>query len=136
MVNVDPLRGMQVLLAEDNRTNQLVIEKFLLDTPLTLSLAKDGKEAVEMTAAQAPDVVLMDMAMPEMDGIEATRAIRAADGPQPIIIALTANAFESDRDTCLDAGMDGFLSKPVRRNQLLRELVRAAQNAEARSAAE
>ncbi|KPA20385.1 Autoinducer 2 sensor kinase/phosphatase LuxQ [Shimia sp. SK013] len=119
------LEGVHILLAEDNRTNQLVIEKFMQDTRVDLTIVNNGQEAVDHLAQNTPDIVLMDMSMPVMDGLEATRVIRAGSGPQPVIIALTANAFASDRETCLDAGMNGFLSKPVRRNQLLRELTRA-----------
>jgi len=79
---------------------------------------------VDMALAGRPDLVLMDMSMPELNGLEATRRIRGETGPQPVIIALTANAFDSDRAACLDAGMDGFLSKPVRRAELLAGMAR------------
>lgn len=76
-----------------------------------------------MTQRQKPDIVFMDMSMPVMSGIEATRQIRAAEGRQPLIVALTANTFDSDREACLAAGMDDFLSKPVGRADLFRCLL-------------
>lgn len=117
--------GMSILLAEDNATNRLLIRRFLRDQEVDLHEAENGREAVEMTADIAPDAILMDMSMPELDGLEATRAIRLLDMPQPRIIALTANAFASDREACIGAGMDDFLAKPVRRKQLLAALIQA-----------
>lgn len=112
-----------ILLAEDNRTNRLLIQRFLSDQLLELIEAENGREAVYLCREFAPDIVLMDVAMPEMDGITATREIRALDIPQPIIVALTANAFESDQEACLAAGMDLFLPKPVGKSELLQTLV-------------
>ena len=111
-----------VLVAEDNQTNRLIVRKYLKSLPITLHFAGNGVEAIEKVHTLAPDIVLMDMAMPEMDGLTATRAIRAAPGPQPVIVALTANAFDSDKAACLNAGMDGFLSKPLRKDALLHVL--------------
>jgi len=116
--------GMRVLVAEDNKVNRLVMQKFLRDTPIELEFAHNGSEAVEMVIAMEPDLVFMDMSMPVMSGIDATRAIRNSDGVQPVIIALTANAFDSDRDACLQAGMDEFLSKPLNRKDVLAVLQR------------
>ncbi|MGB1207973.1 MAG: ATP-binding protein [Paracoccaceae bacterium] len=113
------LSGTRILLAEDNLTNQMLIKAFLDDIDPGMRIASNGREAVDMTQQARPDIILMDMAMPELDGLAATREIRALDGPQPIIIALTANAFQADRDRCIAAGMDDFLSKPVRKAQLL-----------------
>lgn len=124
VLDLSVLNGVNVLLAEDNRTNRLVVEKFLQNTPITLTTACNGQEAVQLFAREKPDIVLMDMSMPVMDGLDATRAIRQMNVPQPGIIALTANAFASDREACSAAGMDGFLSKPLRRAHLLQELVR------------
>lgn len=101
--NLNALRDVHVLLAEDNLVNRLVIEKFLADTPVSLEFAHDGQQAVDLVLAKCPDLVFMDMSMPVMGGIEATQNIRANEGPQPIIVALTANAFDSDRQACLDA---------------------------------
>ncbi len=75
-----------------------------------------------MCQQEQPDIILMDMAMPELDGLEATREIRALNIKQPVIVALTANAFESDREACLAAGMDYFLQKPIRKSVLLQTL--------------
>ena len=88
-------------------------------------VACDGGEAVSQCGLQPFEVVLMDMAMPGMDGLEATRLIRSCGMHQPRIIALTANAFESDRRACLDAGMDDFLAKPMDACQLAAKLALA-----------
>jgi len=113
------LKGKHILTAEDAEVNRTLIRKFLSGFDVELDFAHDGREAVEKTLTQRPDLVLMDMSMPELSGIEAARRIRAEADHQPVIIALTANAFDSDRAACLEAGMDGFLSKPVRRADLL-----------------
>lgn len=113
------LRGKHILAAEDAEVNRTLIRKYLGGFDVELAFAHDGREAVEKTCVTGPDLVLMDMSMPELSGIEAARRIRADADRQPVIIALTANAFDSDRAACLEAGMDGFLSKPVRRSELL-----------------
>ena len=113
------LRGRRILAAEDAEVNRTLIHKYLNGFQVELDFAHDGREAVTKTLVGRPDLVLMDMSMPELNGIEATRRIRAEAGYRPVIIALTANAFDSDRDACLEAGMDGFLTKPVRKAQLL-----------------
>jgi hypothetical protein len=115
-----------VLVADDNAINRMLLEKVLETLQISALFAEDGQEAVEVTLARTPDVVFMDMSMPRLDGLDATRAIRAAPIAQPVIVALTANAFDADRDKCLAAGMDDFLSKPVRRPQLLEKLAAAA----------
>ena len=116
--------GMRILVAEDNKVNRLVMKKFLRDIPIELEFAHNGSEAVEMVQERRPHLVFMDMSMPVMSGLEATRVIRDSEGTQPVIVALTANAFDSDRDACLQAGMDEFLSKPLNRNDLLAVLQR------------
>ncbi|KIC15842.1 response regulator [Leisingera sp. ANG-Vp] len=115
-------RPLKVLLAEDNRTNQLVVTKMLKDAPLEISIARNGAEAVAQFQDERPDIVLMDMMMPEMDGIEATAEMRrieaeSGSGKCPIV-ALTANALTSHREKCLEAGMDDFLSKPINKKAL------------------
>ncbi len=111
-----------VLLAEDNRVNRLLIRKYLSDQPLELVEAEDGRKAVDLCRDVQPDIVLMDMSMPKLDGVSATREIRALGIAQPTIVALTANAFESDRKACLSAGMDHFLSKPIDKTKLVQTL--------------
>ncbi|TMV15663.1 hybrid sensor histidine kinase/response regulator [Arenibacterium halophilum] len=113
------LDGRRILVAEDNAVNRMLIEKFLRDVPVHLDFAEDGREAVRIACETRPDLVLMDMSMPLLSGTEAAREIRRTPGRQPAIVALTANAFDSDRDECFDAGMDGFLTKPVRRKDLI-----------------
>jgi CheY-like chemotaxis protein len=89
-------------------------------------LASNGLEAVESVTRQPYDVVFMDVQMPEMDGLEATRKIRAMSSvSQPRIIAMTANAMQGDRELCLAAGMDDYISKPIRVNELVESLMRA-----------
>jgi PAS domain S-box-containing protein len=121
---------LTVLVAEDNKTNRLVIRKFLKGLDIHLHFAHDGEQAVTLNEQIAPDVVFMDMSMPRMDGLTATKIIRAAAGPQPRIVALTANGFASDREACLDAGMDEFLTKPVRKTELLHSLSRVVHPAQ------
>lgn len=110
--------GLRVLVAEDNATNQMLILRMLEKQGIVADLAVDGEQAVERVARERYDLVLMDMSMPGLSGVEAARAIRALDGPQPHIAALTANAFKSDRKACTEAGMDSFLTKPVSVAQL------------------
>ncbi|CUH87052.1 Autoinducer 2 sensor kinase/phosphatase LuxQ [Phaeobacter sp. CECT 5382] len=116
------LDGMRVLVAEDNRVNRLLVQKFLKNAPIELEFAKDGAEAVDLAKRFAPDIILMDISMPVMDGLEATHIIRSSAHAQPVIIALTANAFDTDREACLAVGMNEFVTKPVNRNQLLQVL--------------
>jgi len=113
---------MSILIAEDNKTNRFLISKYLQDLPLELNFAHDGLEAVERAHEFQPDLIFMDMSMPNMDGIEATERIRASPDRQPHIIALTANAFASDREACFAAGMNDFLAKPVKKIDLLQKL--------------
>ena len=115
-------RPLNVLIADDNDTNRMLVRRFLKSEPVTLSEARDGVRAVEMAETDGPDVILMDMSMPELDGLEACRQIRAKDMAQPVILAVTANAFASDREACLAAGMDDFLPKPIRKAQLVGKL--------------
>ena len=118
--------GLRVLLAEDNSTNQLIGVRMLEKMGCRVGVAANGAEAVAMARDFPYDIILMDMQMPEMDGLEATREIRrtGADRERLPIVALTANAMESDREACTRAGMDAFLSKPLRRNDLVLALHR------------
>lgn len=120
--DLDSIHGSRILIAEDNRTNRLVIQKFLTGFSVELIEAVNGKRAIDLCIAHEPDIILMDMSMPEMDGITAAKAIRNLPIPQPIIIALTGNAFQRDREACLAAGMDAFLSKPIKKRDLLQEI--------------
>ncbi len=108
---------VKVLLAEDNLTNQLVVKKMLKSYPVEISVVANGADAVSAYADRQPDVILMDMMMPEMDGIEATQRIRILETRSQLdhcpVIALTANALPGDQEKCMAAGMDDFLSKPV-----------------------
>ncbi len=122
-VSPKALKGLRLLVAEDNRVNQLLVQKFLKDASVIIEYAVDGAEAVERTKSFRPDIILMDMSMPVMDGLEATRAIRSMSVRQPVIIALTANAFDTDKADCLAAGMDAFLTKPIGREELVEALL-------------
>jgi len=117
--------GARLLLAEDNAINREVLLKLLDRAGLALDIAKDGREAVEKVRSGAYALVLMDVQMPVMDGLAATRAIRQLPGAMALpILALTASASDTDRQHCLDAGMDDFLTKPVKPDTLYATLLR------------
>jgi signal transduction histidine kinase/CheY-like chemotaxis protein/ligand-binding sensor domain-containing protein/HPt (histidine-containing phosphotransfer) domain-containing protein len=118
---------LDILIAEDNPINVDVATGILRSYGYQARVAEDGQEALDQIALQMPDLVLMDVQMPRMDGLVATRAIRARYGKGgPKIVAMTANAMESDRQACLAAGMDTFISKPFAINELLQILHWAA----------
>jgi signal transduction histidine kinase/DNA-binding response OmpR family regulator len=125
-------RNLRLLLAEDNATNQVVAKAVLQKFGITPDVAGDGAEAVAAVRRHAYDIVLMDVHMPEMDGIEATRAIRALpDGRGCVpIIAVTANAFDSDVERCLEAGMNGHLGKPFHKDDLIIAIAAALRSAQ------
>jgi signal transduction histidine kinase/CheY-like chemotaxis protein len=114
---------LRVLVAEDNKTNRLVLRSMLKETAFAAEFVENGQLALEAYCRAPPDVVLMDMSMPVMNGIEATRRIREWEATNGMtrspIIALTANARSADRERCLVAGMDDFLSKPVKKAAIL-----------------
>ena len=116
---------VRVLLAEDNTTNQLVFSKMVQSLNVDLTIAANGREALEQASRRTFDIVFMDMRMPEMDGLDATREIRAIGGPWTHIpiVALTANAFADDVKACRDAGMSDFVAKPIRKKLLIEKLV-------------
>ncbi|MCE9561456.1 MAG: response regulator [Planctomycetes bacterium] len=119
------VRPLRILLAEDNAVNQRVAIRMLEPFGHTITVANHGGEAVAAISRERFDVILMDVQMPEMDGFEATRQIRAKEvgtGRRTPIVAMTAHAMAGDRDRCLTAGMDEYLSKPVHRDNLIRVL--------------
>ncbi len=114
-------RPLQVLLAEDSLVNQKLAVGLLEKHGHTVVVANDGREAVAALETRNFDLVLMDVQMPEMDGFEATAAIRAREqqtGTHIPIIAMTAHAMKGDRERCLEAGMDDYVAKPIRAKQL------------------
>ena len=116
---------MRILLAEDNLVNQRLVKRILEKRGHIVVLAGNGREALEALRNETFDLVLMDVQMPEIDGLEATRAIRETEkvsGMHVPIVALTAHAMKGDQDRCLAAGMDGYLSKPVHASDLLRTI--------------
>ena len=106
-----------ILVAEDNLTNQMLAKVLLEKLGLTVTIAKDGQEAVELATSQPFDMILMDMQMPKMNGFEATRHLRDHNITTPVI-ALTANAIKGDREQCLEAGCDDYIAKPIDREKL------------------
>ena len=113
---------MTILVAEDNLFNQQLIIQILKKLGYEVDLAENGNEAVNLFDKKIYDMILMDMQMPEMSGPEATRMIRKRGGKQPVIIALTASTMQGDREECLKAGMDDYLSKPLRLEDLVSKL--------------
>jgi CheY-like chemotaxis protein len=118
----------RILLAEDNPVNQRVALHLLARLGYRADLAGNGLEVLEACARQAYDIILMDVQMPELDGLEAARRLRASPpaGGRPWIVALTANAMTGDREACIAAGMDDYLSKPIRAPELAAAIAKAA----------
>lgn len=131
VINVNPEKGkttyslaeqfpMRIMLAEDNPINQILAAKMLESFGYSCELVENGKQALEKAELAEFDLVLMDVMMPEMDGLEATRALRKSTKlqKQPYIIAVTANALKGDRELCLEAGMDDYITKPINLEEL------------------
>ncbi len=116
-----PVAGLRILLAEDNRINQKVAVALLQRAGHRVSVACDGVEALALLAQNEFDCILMDVHMPNLDGLEATRSIRATGNRVPII-ALTANAMRGDREVCLGAGMNDYVVKPFELAEINRAL--------------
>lgn len=116
--------SLRILLAEDNSVNERLAVRLLERQGHEVYAAHNGVEVLKALEARRFDVILMDVQMPVMDGLQCTRAIRGNAGPAERIpiIAMTAHAYTSDRDACLNAGMDGFITKPIDRQELYRVL--------------
>jgi signal transduction histidine kinase/ActR/RegA family two-component response regulator len=122
---------LRILVAEDNLVNQTVVSRMLVRAGHTVAVAANGEEAVEMCSAGGFDLILMDVHMPVLDGFEATARVRELDrarGFRTPVIALTANAMKGDRERCLAAGMDGYISKPVSRDVLIETVAEFARS--------
>jgi signal transduction histidine kinase/CheY-like chemotaxis protein len=122
-ISVEKLKHLRVLLAEDNVVNQKITMTYLAQIGCQADLAENGEQVLQLMQTKDYDIILMDCQMPLLDGYETTEAIRQLEATEAlsnhiVIIAMTANAFTEDRDRCLAIGMDDFLSKPIRRQQL------------------
>jgi CheY-like chemotaxis protein len=121
-------RRLKILLAEDNSVNQLVASRMLQRMGHEVTLVENGMQVLQALSASRFDLILMDVQMPDLDGIEATRRIRmneaAASEARVRIVAVTAHALDGDRDKCLEAGMDGYIAKPIHMRDLIAEIDR------------
>jgi len=121
-----PAPSLRILVAEDNAVNQQLIALLLRKLGYRADIVGNGAEVLEAFERQPYDVVLMDVLMPEMDGLTASRRLREdLDGAQPYIVGVTANALQGDREACLQAGMDDYITKPIKLEQLVDALGRA-----------
>ncbi len=120
--------GLRVLIAEDNAVNQHIAMAQLKKLGFVAESVSNGREVLEALGRIPYDIILMDCQMPELDGYETTREVRSRNGHQPYIIAMTANAMQGDRELCLAAGMNDYITKPVRSAALQAALEKQAQN--------
>lgn len=119
------LPDLKILIAEDNEINQMLLKKQLSNFKYDVDIASNGLEAIAMLKRQSYDLILMDVQMPELDGVSATKIIRGdQELHQPIIIALTANAMKDDKDKCMAVGMNDYLSKPISVDDLKQTLIK------------
>jgi CheY-like chemotaxis protein len=119
---------LKILVVEDNVVNQRLMEKIFLRYGVAVTIAGNGEEALSATRSGSYDLILMDMHMPIMDGIEATQRIRKEEnGRKTPILAMSASVTREDREACLKAGMDGYLAKPIRTQDLLKEIRQACE---------
>ncbi|WNS42942.1 PAS domain S-box protein [Paenibacillus sp. MMS20-IR301] len=123
--SLPPSRSLRILVAEDNAVNQIVLRKILEKRGFTVDVAEDGLQVLEMTGRDSYDLIFMDVQMPGMNGLVATSRIRETQpaDKQPVIIAVTANALKGDREICLAAGMNEYISKPLR-SEAIAEMIR------------
>ncbi len=124
---------LQILIAEDNPVNQKLALRVLSKLGYRADVASNGKEAIAAFNKVKYDLIFMDVQMPEMDGLEATQKIRALLGMQPMIIAMTANAMQGDREICIKAGMDDYISKPINLDKLVESIEKWAQTLQRKS---
>jgi CheY-like chemotaxis protein len=131
------LSGLSCLVVEDNATNRMIATRMLEELGASVETAEDGERGVEAALGGAFDLILMDIQMPGIDGLEATRRIRASGGPaaSTAIVALTANVLSHQRQSYFAAGMDGVVGKPISPTELLREIARLSEPAPAAEAA-
>ncbi len=123
--------GLRVLVVDDNAVNRLVLVRFLKNMKVEADVGVDGIEAVSKAKRNSYDIIFMDLAMPGMDGFEATRQIRAAHTmTQPVIVAVTASAIKAELDKCTASGMDGYLTKPIRSQDIFQALSKIKKTSE------
>jgi signal transduction histidine kinase/CheY-like chemotaxis protein len=134
----DKARSLDILVAEDNEVNQLVFDQVLRPLDYSFRIVGDGKRAVETWTIRRPRVILMDVSMPEMNGFEATAAIREAEArqglPRTPIIGVTAHALKGDRERCIEAGMDDYITKPISPERMASKLMEWINSTPARDA--
>ncbi|MEK7851718.1 MAG: response regulator [Deltaproteobacteria bacterium] len=113
----------KILIVEDNEINMKLIKTILKSKGYLLTEARDGEEALQAVASEAPDLILMDIQIPKIDGLEATRRIRKMEGlGNTLIVALTAHAMEGDREKILEAGCNGYIAKPINTRTFVEEI--------------